>query len=47
MAFEKIFPDVDKRLVDLLKRLLKFNPNMRITAKEALKCDIFDGIRVP
>ena len=34
-------PDLDKDALDLLRRLLAFNPKERITAKEALKMDYF------
>ena len=40
--FDKMFPDVNPKLVDLLKRMLQFNPNNRITAQEALSVDLFD-----
>lgn len=40
-----MFPDVNPKLVDLLKRMLQFNPNNRITAQEALSVDLFDSIR--
>ena len=31
----------------MMKKMLRFNPNHRITAQEALALDIFDEIRVP
>jgi serine/threonine protein kinase len=34
-------PDLDKDALDLLRRLLAFNPKERVTAKEALKMDYF------
>jgi serine/threonine protein kinase len=42
-----MYPNVSKKLIELLKGLLEFNPNMRLTAEEALKNPIFDKIRVP
>ena len=42
-----MFPDVSKELVALVKRMLEFNPFFRISAADALKSKLFDGIRVP
>lgn len=42
-----MFPDVSKDLVSLVKRMLEFNPFFRISAGDALKSKLFDGIRVP
>ena len=40
--FDALFPgEVDRRLVDLLLRMLAVNPACRITAREALKHDYF------
>ena len=45
-SFEEIFPEIkDKDALDLLKKLLAFNPNERISAKEALKHPFFDSIK--
>lgn len=43
--FRKLFPCVDLRLLSLLKKLLEFNPNKRITIMQILDNEIFNGIR--
>lgn len=44
--FEEIFPEIeDKDAIDLLKKLMSFDPNERISAKEALKHPFFDSIK--
>lgn len=42
---EKIFPAASPKAIDLLKRMLQFNPDRRITARDALEHDFFQGIR--
>eukprot|EP00825_Cyclidium_porcatum_P020675 TRINITY_DN23337_c0_g1_i1.p1 TRINITY_DN23337_c0_g1~~TRINITY_DN23337_c0_g1_i1.p1 ORF type:complete len:363 (+),score=49.90 TRINITY_DN23337_c0_g1_i1:147-1235(+) len=37
-------PTVDKQFIDLLKQMLKIDPNQRITAREALHHPYFDSI---
>jgi mitogen-activated protein kinase 1/3 len=44
---EQIFPAADPAALDLLQRMLQFNPKRRITADEALEHDFFKGIRHP
>ena len=46
-SLSKLFPNVDKDLVHLVKRMLEFNPYFRITTAEALKNKAFDDIREP
>ena len=46
--FNKIFeniPDLGKDGIELLKKLLTFNPKERISAKEALKMDYFKSFQ--
>jgi serine/threonine protein kinase len=38
---------VDETALDLVKKLLEFNPSKRITAKEALKHNYFDNMPLP
>ena len=42
---DKLFPAASPVALDLLKRMLMFNPGKRITADEALEHDFFKGIR--
>lgn len=44
IGFEKLLPNGPKSLVDLLYKLLAYDPAERITAKEALKHEYFDDI---
>ena len=37
IGFEKLLPNGSKELIDLLNKLLAYDPTERITAKEALK----------
>lgn len=43
--FEENFPGAEPKAIDLLSKLLVFNPNHRITAKEALRHPYFDRVR--
>ena len=42
---EKVFPAADPAALDLLKKMLQFNPKRRLTAEEALEHEFFHGIR--
>lgn len=42
---EKIFPAADPAALDLLRKMLKFNPKLRCTAEEALEHHFFKGVR--
>ena len=42
-----IYPGADNRGLDLLKKMLEFNPNKRITAMEAIEDSYFDDVRLP
>lgn len=46
IIFEAKFPHISIELIDLLKTLLTFSPDMRPTAKDCLKNPIFDSLRV-
>jgi serine/threonine protein kinase len=43
--FNKIFDFMPKDVEDFLEKSLKFNPNERLTIKEALKHPLFDEVR--
>ena len=42
---ENIFPAADPDAIDLLKKMLQFNPTMRCTAEQALEHPFFKGVR--
>ena len=42
----EMYPAVDKRGLQLLERMLKFNPETRVSAREALADPYFDEIRL-
>lgn len=41
------YPAVEHEGIKLLKKMLKFNPNERISALDAIKDPYFDDIRLP
>ena len=43
--FEQKFSNISKDVIELLKSMLKFNPEERLTAAECIKLPIFDSIR--
>ena len=45
VKFKEMFPSSTEAELDLLEKMLKFNPFMRITAKEALEHPYFKDIR--
>lgn len=45
--FQEKYPGTDQRGLELLSKMLEFNPNKRITAEEALKDPYFDEVRIP
>ena len=42
-----VYPGTDPRGLELLSRMLEFNPCKRISAAEAIMNDYFDDIRLP
>ncbi len=34
--WSKLFPEVDTNLIDLVNKVMRYSPNMRLTAAEAL-----------
>lgn len=44
---QELVPGLDAQGLDLLSRLLEYDPNRRITAKAALEHPYFDEIREP
>ena len=42
---ESLFPEADPAAIDLLKKMLQFNPLRRVTAGEALEHEFFRGVR--
>jgi serine/threonine protein kinase len=45
--FRTIYPAADTAALDLLKKMLQFNPQKRCTAEEALEHDFLKSIRRP
>lgn len=45
--FKEKYPGTEQRGLDLLSRMLEFNPDKRITAEEAIKDSYFDDVRIP
>ncbi|KAK3259506.1 mitogen-activated protein kinase, partial [Cymbomonas tetramitiformis] len=45
VPFRSYFKNCDDRLLDLLSRILQFDPSKRPTVEEALQDPVFDGIR--
>jgi mitogen-activated protein kinase 1/3 len=44
-SFQEMFPAADPVALDLLKKMLQFNPRQRITAAEALEHPFLKGVR--
>ena len=45
-SFEKVFPDSNSIALDLLKKLLVFDPKKRITVNEALEHPYLEGLHI-
>lgn len=45
--FAAMFPHADADAIELLNRMLQFDPKKRVTPKEALESSFFDGMRRP
>jgi serine/threonine protein kinase len=43
----ELYPGTDARGIELLYKMLEFDPNQRITAEQALQNSFFDEIRLP
>ena len=43
----ELYPGTDARGIELLYKMLEFDPNQRITAEQALQNSYFDEIRLP
>lgn len=43
--YELLYPAADPNALDLLKKMLQFNPSRRVTAEEALEHEFFRGTR--
>lgn len=44
---DQLYPEADPSALDLLRQMLQFNPQKRITAEAALEHDFFKGVRRP
>lgn len=44
-TWDSYFPNIDKDLLDLLKKMLAFNPQKRLSASECLNHKFFDSVR--
>jgi serine/threonine protein kinase len=47
LNLESIYPGTEQRGIDLLRRMLEFDPTKRISAEDAIKDPYFDDIRLP
>ena len=45
-SFKKVFPDSNPQAIDLLQRLLTFDPKKRITVTEALEHEYLAGLHI-
>lgn len=45
--FKEMYPGTENRGIQLLKRMLEFDPRKRISAEEAIKDPYFNDIRLP
>lgn len=46
-SFSEIFPDANPLALDLVKKMLTFNPNMRLTVEECLAHPYFEDLHNP
>ncbi len=44
-SLESMYPGADSEAIDLLKKMLQFNPSKRCTAEEALQHEFLKGVR--
>jgi mitogen-activated protein kinase 1/3 len=44
-SLAEVYPEADKNAINLLEQMLRFNPNDRVTAEDALEHDFFKGVR--
>mmetsp|Transcript_7463 Transcript_7463/g.8465 ORF Transcript_7463/g.8465 Transcript_7463/m.8465 type:complete len:399 (+) Transcript_7463:26-1222(+) len=44
---EDLIPDASREAIDLIEKMFEYDPNNRLTAKECLEHEFFDGFEVP
>lgn len=44
-SFSRLFPKADSKLIDLVNKLMNYNPHERLSAIEALSHNYFDDLR--
>ena len=44
-SLQELYPEISTDLIDIMEKMLQFNPYFRPTARELLKHRVFDSIR--